>query len=242
VTLSCKKGEIMRKPAKVLILTIPVAFLAPPQMTEAATVTVNVTASSSTNCTYSSIATDALGNVTVTCSGSPSPPVTSPPVTSPPVTSPPVTSPPVTSPPVTSPPPNCPALPTGYTGTIIEPGQNTGQFLFDNPGSYERVSTNTGKISVFPFISSAGFSTKTTTADNNGSNARKDVSISTCAGDFSTSLPAACLSTLRYAATVTMSTTDTTGSYCKIDVNKQYYVNIKGSTPSAAISYDFWFR
>jgi hypothetical protein len=235
----------MNKPGKVITLTLPLA-LASVGVAHAATVTVNVTATSTTSCTYSSVSTDQNGNMTVVCSGAPVPtggPTAAP---TPAPTAGPTAAPTAAPTPAPTPPAgNCPALPTGFTGTSIEPNFVSGQFLFDNPGSYDRASIPAGKIAVYPFNpGSAQFTYKTAQADNNGTNYRKDVSISKCPGDFSASLSTnGCLSLGRYASTVALSSTvDPNGAYCRVEPNTQYYLNVKSNSTVTPISFDVVFR
>jgi hypothetical protein len=180
----------------------------------------------SISCPYSSFTVTAGGALNVSCSSNPVAPAPAPT--------------PAPTPAPSPAPGTCPALPTGYT-TVVEPNGVTGQFLFENPGSYDRVQNDAGKIVVYEFNSgSTPFSFKSVQADNNSSFARKDVSVSVCPGDFSTTL-ADCVSFDRFSSTVTMTSGAQPGA-CKLSLNTRYYVNVKANSPVPAISFDLVFR
>jgi hypothetical protein len=99
--------------------------------------------------------------------------------------------------------------------------------VFDNPGSTFDSAVGVNETKALKFTNTmflAGFITGT--AGNYG-HGYKDWSISLCAGDFSASLPTACLKTSRETANMYYSTDGSQG--CTIPVNTPVYLNIRSS-------------
>ena len=99
--------------------------------------------------------------------------------------------------------------------------------VFDNPGSTFDSAVGANETKALKFTNTmflAGFISGT--AGNYG-RGYKDWSISLCPGDFSASLPTACLKTSRESANMYYSTDGSQG--CTIPVNTPVYLNIRSS-------------
>jgi hypothetical protein len=128
----------------------------------------------------------------------------------------------------------CPAV----SGIRTNPGTVEGQVMWDNPGSYDKGQLTGTQIGVYPFVASAQRWARTLSVDSNtevGAYNPRDVSISTCPGDFSSSVPAGCVSTSR---TLNVIYSGSSAGYCLIEAGKQYYINVRSSSTTRPISYD----
>lgn len=143
------------------------------------------------------------------------------------------------------PPSSCPATPAGTTIIAMGGRDNYSKIdfnqAFDAPGNRIDSVSEAGQIKAWEFDNNAYLSGKITgTAGNYGSN-YKDWSVSACPGDFSSSLPAACLKirrtglTLYYHAT-NAKLSDGTPS-CVIPAGQKMYLNVRATDPTQAAGY-----
>jgi hypothetical protein len=128
----------------------------------------------------------------------------------------------------------CPVV----SGTRTNPGIIEGQLMWDNPGSYDKGQLSGGQIGVYPFVASAQRWPRTLSVDVNtldGAYNPRDVSVSTCPGDFSANVPAGCTS---YNRTFNAIFQGSGSTYCTLEPGRQYYINIRSVSASRPIAYD----
>ncbi len=229
------KKLVLHLPLAVGLVSAVTPLMAP--LATAATVTLNQVSGSS-SCGYTSIFTDANGNLTVTCSGST--PTAAPPAgtPAPPPAGTPAPPPAGTPapPPTTAPPPpgNCPATPTNAREIIAlskPPNGGTfpsGQEHYNNPATTTSDGTiGSNQILVVPFMHNGNTGTTRATAGpgNYGGVSSFQMAISKCPGSFDPAYFATadnqyCERKRDNAPTIYF-------QYCAPTIGSQYYVNIK---------------
>jgi hypothetical protein len=125
-------------------------------------------------------------------------------------------------------------------GLSTNPGVVSGHVLWDSPGSYDRFVVPPGTIASYPFTPSRAFQLRTLSVDVNTEPtafAYKDVSISTCAGDFSATVPPACRFSAKSLSAIYTSSSASAFA-CVLDLGVTYYINIKASNPTKETAYD----
>jgi hypothetical protein len=204
-----------------------------------------VEATRTTECTYSTISTDANGNMTVTCSGAPAETPTPTPTPTP------IGGTPTPTPtPTPSSNPGCPALPANAK-IISELGRPqgggalpSGQEMYNNPSTVVADGTiGSNQILVIPFKTAANGPTRAATLPGNyGGIGGFQVVLSKCPGslaptDFAETGNSLC------ERKGTAPTAYFYTPYCKLEAGLSYYLNVKPiNTQESTSSFLFSFN
>jgi hypothetical protein len=111
--------------------------------------------------------------------------------------------------------------------------------MWDSPGSWERYEVNPNSIAVYPFTP-GNFSYRALTVDINplaSSYQYKDISISTCPGDFSANVASSCKISGKWNAVI-YAVSYSASWACTLVPGRQYYINIKPTNTNNSTAYD----